>query len=154
MSTNKLKCCGILMLSHAQLLHVMHPWVACKRRSSVNSGAWLWRFDDVTGVEKSCVAKGVNRKKAKEKYLFIVETYFFETYFFVPELLWNSDKQNLSNFRIGFFYHSVISPFAIKLFLLPFISHCSTQNIGFSDSGYVIKPPQPSSAFYRVPAHA
>jgi len=31
--------------------------VACKRRSSVNSGAWLQRFDDVTRVEKSCVAK-------------------------------------------------------------------------------------------------
>jgi len=54
--------------------------------------------------------------------------------------------QNLSNFRIDFFYRSVISPFAIKLFLLPFSFHCSTQNIGFSDSGYVIKPPQQSSA--------
>jgi len=27
-------------------------WVPCKRRSSVNSGAWLRRFDDVTGVAK------------------------------------------------------------------------------------------------------
>ena len=27
--------------------------VACKRRSSVNSRAWLWRFDDVTGVVKT-----------------------------------------------------------------------------------------------------
>ena len=27
--------------------------VACKRRSSVNSGAWLRRFDDVTGVIKT-----------------------------------------------------------------------------------------------------
>jgi len=69
-----------------------------------------------------------------------------ETYFFVPEPLWNSDKQKLSNFRIDFFYRSVISPFANKLFLLLFSSHCSTQNIGFSDSGYFIKPPQPSSA--------
>jgi len=25
------------------------------------------------------------------------------------------------------------------------------QNIGFNDSSYVIKPPQPSSAFYRAP---
>jgi len=25
------------------------------------------------------------------------------------------------------------------------------QNIGFSDSGYVIKPPQPSSAIYGAP---
>jgi len=71
--------------------------------------------------------------------------------FFVPEPLWNSDKEKLLNFRYDFFYRSVTSPFAIKLFLLPFTSHCSTQNIGFSDYGYVIKPPQPSSAFYRVP---
>jgi len=34
-------------------------------RSSVKSGAWLWRFDDVTGVEKGCVAKGTNGKKRK-----------------------------------------------------------------------------------------
>jgi len=27
------------------------------------SGAWLQRFDDVTGVEKSYVPKGINRKK-------------------------------------------------------------------------------------------
>jgi len=45
----------------------------------------------------------------------------------------------------------VISPFAIKLFLLPFSSHCSTQNIGFSDSGSVIKPPQLSSAVHGAP---
>jgi len=30
-------------------------------------------------------------------------------------------------------------------------SHCSTQNSGFSESGYVIKPPQPSSAIYGAP---
>jgi len=65
---------------------------------------------------------------------------------FVPEPLWNSDYQKLSNFRIDFFYRNVISPFAVELFLLSFSSHCSTQNIGFSDSCYVIKPPQPSSA--------
>jgi len=53
--------------------------------------------------------------------------------------------------KIDFFDRSVISPFAVKLFLLPFSSHCSTQNIGFSDSGYVIKPPQPSSAIYGAP---
>jgi len=41
--------------------------VACKRRSSVNSGAWLRRFDDVTGVEKSCIAKSKKGKKVKEK---------------------------------------------------------------------------------------
>ena len=31
--------------------------VPCKRQSSVNGRAWLRRFDDVTGVEKSCIAK-------------------------------------------------------------------------------------------------
>jgi len=35
--------------------------------------------------------------------------------------------------------------------LLPFTSHCSTKNIGFNDSGYVIKPLQPSSAIYGAP---
>jgi len=39
----------------------------------------------------------------------------------------------------------------MKLFLLPFSSHCSTQNIGFNDSGYVIKPQQPSSAVHGAP---
>jgi len=33
----------------------------------VKGGAWLRRFDDVTGVEKSCVAKAKQGKKAKEK---------------------------------------------------------------------------------------
>ena len=37
---------------------------------------------------------------------------------------------------------------------LPFSSHCSTQNIGFSDSGYVIKTPHPSSAIYEAPPFA
>jgi len=37
--------------------------VACKRRSSVNSGARLRRFDDATGVEKNCVAKSKKGKK-------------------------------------------------------------------------------------------
>jgi len=31
----------------------------------------LQRFDDVTGVEKSYVAKEINRIKAKEKYFII-----------------------------------------------------------------------------------
>jgi len=35
-------------------------------QSSINSGAWLWRFDDVTRVEKSCVAKAKKGKKVKE----------------------------------------------------------------------------------------
>jgi len=45
--------------------------VACKRQSSINSGTWLWRFDDIIGLAKSCVVKGINRKKAKEKYIII-----------------------------------------------------------------------------------
>jgi len=48
-----------------------HVRVACKRRSSVNSGAWLRRFDDVTGVEKSCVAKSKKGKIVKEKFCII-----------------------------------------------------------------------------------
>jgi len=68
----------------------------------------LRRFDDVARVEKSCVAKGINRKKAKEKYFIIAHKYalspniqymdvrdvekFYtfttvETHFFVPEPL-------------------------------------------------------------------
>jgi len=50
-------------------------WVACERRSSVSSGAWLRRFNDVTGVAKSCVAKGINTKKAKGKYFIIARKY-------------------------------------------------------------------------------
>jgi len=44
-------------------------WLPLKGR------AWLRRFDDVTRVEKSCVAKGINRKKAKEKYFIIANKY-------------------------------------------------------------------------------
>jgi len=33
----------------------------------VKGGAWLRRFDDVTGVEKSCIAKAKKGKKVKEK---------------------------------------------------------------------------------------
>jgi len=44
---------------------------ACKRWSSVNSGAWLWRFDDVTRVEKSCITKGINRKKQGKNILLL-----------------------------------------------------------------------------------
>jgi len=32
-----------------------------------------------------------------------------------------------------------------------FSSHCSTQNISFTDSGYIIKPPQPSSILHGAP---
>jgi len=41
--------------------------VACERRSSVNGRAYLQRFDDVTGMEKSCVAKSKKGKIVKEK---------------------------------------------------------------------------------------
>jgi len=44
-------------------------------RCPAKGEAWLIRFDDVTGVEKSCVAKGINWKKAKEKYHIIVNKY-------------------------------------------------------------------------------
>jgi len=32
---------------------IVQIWVACKRWSSANSGAWLPRFDDLTGVLKT-----------------------------------------------------------------------------------------------------
>jgi len=73
-----------------------------------------------------------------------------DTYFLSPNRC-EAHNQKLSNFRIDFFYRSVILPFAVKLFLLPFSSHCSMQNIGFNNSGYVIKPAQPSSAVYGAP---
>jgi len=41
----------------------------------MKGGAWLRRFDDVPGLGKSCVAKGMNRKKAKEKYFIIAHKY-------------------------------------------------------------------------------
>jgi len=44
--------------------------VPCKRQSSVNNGAWLRRFDDVTGVEKSC-CKSKKRKKSEGKMLYL-----------------------------------------------------------------------------------
>jgi len=31
--------------------------VPCKIRSSVNCGAWLWRFDDVTRVTKTDILR-------------------------------------------------------------------------------------------------
>jgi len=35
----------------------------------------LWGFDDATEVEKSCVAKGTNGTKTKEKYFIIANVY-------------------------------------------------------------------------------
>ena len=145
--------------------------VACKRRSSVNSGAWLRTFDDVTAVEKlHCKRNKWKKSKGKISYyckwictspkhliywclrcLKIVYIHNCWNIFFVPKPLWNSDKQKLSNFRMDFFYRCVISPFAIKLFLLPFSFHCSPQNSGFSDCCTSTKLRcSRSSAFYRV----
>jgi len=39
-----------------------------------------------------------------------------ETYIFVPEPLWNSDNQKLSNFKIDFFYRSVILLFSTQFY--------------------------------------
>ena len=73
-----------------------------------------------------------------------------ETYFLSPNCCQTQITKNIKTSKY-FFYRSVTSPFAAKLFLLPFSSHCSTKNIGFNDSEYVIKPPQPSSAIYGAP---
>jgi len=52
-----------------QILEMCVVWLPMK------GGAWLRRFDDVPGLGKSCVAKGMNRKKAKEKYFIIAHKY-------------------------------------------------------------------------------
>jgi len=98
----------------------LYNTVACKRLSSVNSEAWLRRFDDVTGIEKSCVAKS---KKVKEKccmiatYMHFPQTWntwkfaMFKNFIhsqllkptFLSPNLWNSDNQKLSNFKKDFF---------------------------------------------------
>jgi len=38
-------------------------WVPCKRRSSVNSRAWLRRFNDVNGVGKTDILRLAMRTK-------------------------------------------------------------------------------------------
>ena len=63
-----------ILLSKAHGIN-LYAWVPCKRRSSVNSGAWLGKFDDVTRMGKSCVAKGISGKKEKEKYFIIANKY-------------------------------------------------------------------------------
>jgi len=57
--------------THRLSFHDAKLEVPCKRRSSVNSGAWLRRFDDVTGVEKSCVVKEIKGKKQKRNILLL-----------------------------------------------------------------------------------
>ena len=64
----------LLLSSLWQNRHCLLILVSCKRRSSVNSGAWLWRFEYVTGIEKSCITKRINRQ-TKEKY-FIIANYY------------------------------------------------------------------------------
>jgi len=49
----------------------MKSTVPCKRQSSVNSEAWLRKFDDVTGVGKICFAKGINGKKQRKNILLL-----------------------------------------------------------------------------------
>jgi len=41
--------------------------VGCKRRSSVNSEAWLRRFDDVTGVVKTDIFHWAMWSKREQK---------------------------------------------------------------------------------------
>jgi len=85
--------------------------VACKRRSSVNSGAWLRRFDDVTGVEKRCVAKGIKRNKANEKFFIIANIYT------LPQ---TSNTWMYAMFK-NFFHSQPLKP----IFLCP--NRCETQ---------------------------
>jgi len=175
----RLWTCGMLLnwyaceLFHGKLLHFkIISLVACKRRSSVNSRPWLRRFDDVTGVEKSCAAKSKKEKKVKGKMLHhynlicvsskhgihgslrclkILYIHNCWNLFSCPRTVVKLRWPKIIKLHNILFYRSVTSPFALKLFLLPFTSHCSTKNIGFNDSSYVIKPPQPSSAIYGAP---
>jgi len=71
--------------------------------------------------------------------------------FFCPRTVVKLRQTKITKLKIDFFCRSVTSPFAVKLFLLPFTSHCSTKKIGFNDSGCFNKPPQPSSAIYGAP---
>ena len=43
----------------------------CKRRSSVNSGAWLWRFVDVTGVAKTDILRWEMRTRTAVKMILL-----------------------------------------------------------------------------------
>jgi len=80
--------CNLTNLSHIYnlvfcvnlVLFIMKSRVPCKRWSSLNSGTWLRRFDNVTGVEKSCVAKGINRKKQRKNILLLqIKIRFLQT---------------------------------------------------------------------------
>ena len=52
--------------------------------------------------------------------------------------------------NILLFYHSVISPIAVKLFSPPFISHCSMQNISFSNSSVHASSLHPLLAYHHL----
>ena len=38
-------------------------WVPCKKQSSVNDGAWLWRFNDITRVAKTDILRLSNENQ-------------------------------------------------------------------------------------------
>jgi len=61
----KYQCCKFIV----KLTAMLNSWF---EQCLVKGGAWLRRFDDVTGVEKSCVAKAKKRKKVKEKSCIII----------------------------------------------------------------------------------
>jgi len=87
---------------------------ACKDawwRFPVKGGACSRRFDDVTGVEKSSVAKRINGKKAKEKYFIITNKYA------LPQ---TSNAWMFAMFK-NFIHSQLLKP----IFLSP--NHCETQ---------------------------
>jgi len=59
--------CAKVLNSNRADGHHKHYWVACNRRSSVNSGAWLRRFDHITGVVKTDILRWATRTKQKQK---------------------------------------------------------------------------------------
>ena len=166
-------CGWIFRVSYLPCGHKCN-WIACKRRSSVKSRACLRRFDDVTGVEKVALQTQKKEKKWRKNVVslqlnmpfpqtwntwkFAMFKNFIHSKLLKPifSSLNHCEPQITKNYRTSkinrLFYHSVTSPFAVKLFLLPVSSHCSMKNIGFNNSGYVVKPL--CTTFYRQPYNA
>jgi len=71
--------------------------VTCKRRSSVNSEAWLRRLDDVTGVVKTDIFRWAMRSKQWQKHFYckrwcytMVKKVYFEVLLFL--VIWVSQR--------------------------------------------------------------
>jgi len=143
--------------------------VLCKRWSSVNSGAWLRRFDDTLEFLKPifCVEQlqlNGSENNCTAKCDITVKSVYFEVWKFLVIWDWVSqpfrDKQigfnscecikflNITNFHSFHVSEKRILSCNDTSFFLHFFSFYNTT---FLHSGYVIKPPQASSAIYGAP---